>query len=353
MASSSLQRYVSPLIHVLVWVVMGSVLVLLQPRWLPLPPQFWIKQASLFFLWIGLFYLNSLVWVPRLLFRDHTLWFVVTALVATAALCFFNYWLERWLHLPELMEHIFQGRGGPRRPNRRFLDIGALLITLLVLGISTSTTVVQKWQTDALLRQELEQQRTKTELSFLKAQINPHFFFNTLNNIYALTVVNVELARQALHTLSRMMRYVLYETQASTTLLSQEIAFLQDYMALMQLRLTDKVTVTFSKPEPLHDVPVAPMLLLPFVENAFKHGVSATQLSQIHVSVQQCGTELALEVRNTLFPKHALTLDTGSGIGLTNTRRRLDLLYPDRYDLTTTESTTDNEFQVVLTLQVS
>jgi len=351
MASSSLRRYISPLTHVLVWLVIGLTLVLLQPRWHPLPPQFWIKQASLFFLWIGLFYLNSLVGVPRLLFRDHARWFVLVGLLVTAAFCLFSYQLEHWLHLPELFQRL--SNRPPRPQNGRLVDIGTLLITLLVLGISTSMTVVQKWQKDALLRQELEQQRTTTELSFLKAQINPHFFFNTLNNIYALTVVNVELARQALHTLSRMMRYVLYETQASTTLLSQEIAFLQDYMALMQLRLTDKVTVTFSKPEPLHDVPVAPMLLLPFVENAFKHGVSATQPSQIHVSVQQCGTELALEVRNTLFPKKALTLDTGSGIGLTNTRRRLDLLYPERYHLTTTESTSDQEFQVTLTLQVS
>ncbi|WP_324671275.1 sensor histidine kinase [Hymenobacter sp. GOD-10R] len=350
MASSSLRRYVSPLTHALVWSVFGLALVLFQPRWHPLPIQFWIKQASLFFIWIGLFYLNSLVWVPRLLFRERTLWFILVGLSFTVAICFFSYQLEHLLHLPELFQKLMRPNGPPRPP--RFVDLGTLLITLLVLGISTSTTVVQKWQHDAQLRQELEQQRTKTELSFLKAQINPHFFFNTLNNIYALTAINVELARQALHTLSRMMRYVLYETQASTTLLSQEIAFLQDYMALMQLRLTDKVTVTFSKPEPLHDVPVAPMLLLPFVENAFKHGVSATQPSQIHVSVQQCGTELALEVRNTLFPKKALSLDTGSGIGLTNTRRRLDLLYPERYHLTTTEATSDNEFQVMLTLQV-
>jgi sensor histidine kinase YesM len=352
MASPLLQRYVSPLIHVLVWVVLGLALIILQPRWHPLPPPFWVKQGTLFFLWIGLFYLNSLVWVPRLLFRERTGWFILTALLATLAFCLISYQLEQWLHLPELIERMLHPERPLRRTSGRLLDLGTLLITMLVLGISTSTTVVQKWQNDAQLRQELEQQRSQTELSFLKAQINPHFFFNTLNNIYALTAINVELARHALHTLSRMMRYVLYETQTSTTLLSQEIAFLQDYMALMQLRLTDKVTVTFTGPEPLRDVPVAPMLLLPFVENAFKHGVSATQPSRIQVSVQQRGPELALEVRNTLFPKKGLTLDTGSGIGLTNTRRRLDLLYPDRYQLTTTESTSAHEFQVRLTLQV-
>jgi LytS/YehU family sensor histidine kinase len=143
----------------------------------------------------------------------------------------------------------------------------------MALGIGTSITAVQKSQKDTLLRQEeallrksLEQQKTDSELSFLKAQINPHFFFNTLNNIYALTMINVESSRQVLLKLSRMMRYVLYETQKDGVLLSQEIAFVQDYIELMQLRLTDKVEVIFKRPTPLKEVTIAPMLRLPFVE---------------------------------------------------------------------------------------
>lgn len=121
-------------------------------------------------------------------------------------------------------------------------------------------------QEEALLRKSLEQQKTDSELSFLKAQINPHFFFNTLNNIYALTMINVESSRQVLLKLSRMMRYVLYETQKDGVLLSQEIAFVQDYIELMQLRLTDKVEVIFKRPTPLKEVTITPMLRLPFVE---------------------------------------------------------------------------------------
>src|ERR1700709_2659627 len=119
----------------------------------------------------------------------------------------------------------------------------------------------------------MEQEQIRSELSFLKAENNPFFFFHSLYNIYALTLVNADTSRKALHQLSRMMRYVLYDTQHGTAQLSQEIAFIKDYISLMELRLTDKVTITFDLPTSLHDMVVAPMLFLPFVENAFKHGI--------------------------------------------------------------------------------
>src|SRR5580698_6267334 len=140
-----------------------------------------------------------------------------------------------------------------------------------------------------------------SELSFLKAQINPHFFFNTLNNIYALTLVNADTSRKAIHQLSRMMRYVLYDTQNSTTLLSQEVAFIKDYISLMQLRLTDVVKIDFKSPGALKDLAIAPMIFLPFIENAFKHGVSATQPSNINIAVKQNNNTIELEVVNTII----------------------------------------------------
>ena len=232
--------------------------------------------------------------------------------------------------------------------------------TLMTLSTGTIIVAVRKSQQDTLLRQEeallrksLEQQKTDSELSFLKAQINPHFFFNTLNNIYALTMINVESSRQALLKLSRMMRYVLYETQKDAVLLSQQIAFVQDYIELMQLRLTDKVEVIFKRPTPLKEVTIAPMILLPFVENAFKHGVSSLHSSRIFIAIHQKTDNLEIEVRNTVFAEQSKSLEQGNGIGLVNTRRRLDLLYPDRYHLSVNEDTSQNEYQVHLTLDLS
>jgi LytS/YehU family sensor histidine kinase len=241
----------------------------------------------------------------------------------------------------------------PTHKHKSGINPVIILATLLVLGISTTMSVVQKWQKDEVIRQSLERQKISTELSLLKAQINPHFFFNTLHSIYALTMINIETSREALHTLSRMMRYVLYETQSGTTLLSKEIEFLEDYINLMKLRLTEKVTVTFDQPSSLHDVPVAPMLFLPFVENAFKHGISALHPSHIHIAICQQDHTLQLNVRNTILPGKRVVLEESSGIGLSNTRRRLDLLYPGDYTLSVTEKTSENEFQVQLTLNLS
>jgi two-component system, LytTR family, sensor kinase len=199
----------------------------------------------------------------------------------------------------------------------------------------------------------MEQDKISSELSFLKAQINPHFFFNTLNNIYALTLINADTSRKAIHQLSRMMRYVLYDTQNSTTLLSQEIAFVKDYISLMQLRLTDAVKIDFTSPASLKDVAIAPMIFLPFVENAFKHGVSAIQPSSITISVTQQNSKIDLEVVNTVIKEQNNNLEAGSGIGLNNTRRRLDLLYPGKYSLLINEDTANNIYSVHLTLHLS
>jgi LytS/YehU family sensor histidine kinase len=228
-----------------------------------------------------------------------------------------------------------------------------LAIIALVLGVSTSITTIQKWQADKQLTQEMEQDKVTSELSFLKAQINPHFFFNTLNNIYALTQVNADVAGKAIHQLSRMMRYLLYDTQQKQTMLSQEIAFVKDYISLMQLRLTDVVNVNIDTPRSLQDVPLAPMIFLPFVENAFKHGVSATQQSHIDIVIWQHNKMLDLTVKNSIINDNSISLDTSSGIGLVNTRRRLDLLYRGKYKLDIIELNANNEYIVHLTIDLS
>ena len=353
MATPFLYRHAYLLTHLLVF--LGLVLLLTQPlSWaVQLPEQFWIKQGMLFIIWVSLFYLNGQVLVPKLLFSKRINQFIIALLAAVIAVMLVETLISSWLNLPELMHRAFDPDGKIPRIRRSWFNPVLLLTTLLVLGVSTSIKVVQKWQKDAEIRQGLEKQKISTELSFLKAQINPHFFFNTLHSIYALTHINVDSAREALHTLSRMMRYVLYETQHGTTILSKEIEFLQDYINLMQLRLTDKVKVQFDKPTQYHDISLAPMLFLPFVENAFKHGVSALYPSTISILLEQQDHHLKMEVRNSLMPEKRVVLEESSGIGLVNTRRRLDLLYPERYELLITEKTAENEYLVTLSLQLS
>lgn len=359
MAAFSFQRFLTPLIHVLAWGLLALALLLFQPFQgrVVLPIEYWVKQGAQLLLWMSAFYLTARLSVPRLLLRGHSGWFVLALAGTAGVVMLLSRGLENALHLPDLMHAAFRAAGEGRRngrPRGNYFDLVGLLITLLVLGIATAITVVQHWQQEARLRERLDQQRTEAELAMLKAQINPHFFFNTLNNIYSLTLIDGERARAALHRLSRMMRYVLYDTASGHARLSQEVAFIQDYITLMQLRLTDRVQVVFEHPEPVREVLVAPMMLLPFVENAFKHGVAATAPSRIYIGLRQpAADELAIVVRNTLFPASGTDLAGSNGIGLANTRRRLDLLYPGRYTLQVNEKTPDNEFEVALSLHVT
>lgn len=355
MSAKTIRPYVPFLIHVLGWGLLLFTFLVYQPlsSEISFPDLFWVKQGLLCLLFVGAFYLNSEVLAPRLLFRDKT-GLYLGALVLVGSGILLTIWaFETYFDLPTLMHRAYNPDGGGRPPRTGRWFQPTLLSVLFILGISTSITAVQTWQRDAQLRQDLEQAKVSSELLFLKAQINPHFFFNTLNNIYALTLLDVAKAREALHRLSRMMRYVLYENPTGTGQLSQEIAFVQDYIELMQLRLTDKVTVAFIQPKPLRDAPIATMLLLPFIENAFKHGVSALLPSRIEINIAQTGNQLRMQVHNTIFPEKSKSLEDSSGIGLTNTRRRLDLLYPGQYQLETIRDPVNQEYVVDLKLTLN
>ncbi|WP_428328687.1 sensor histidine kinase [Mucilaginibacter sp.] len=348
------------IIHILIWAVFGMLLFFFTPlSWnITVPYQLWIKQSIAIGMLVVAYYLNSFILVPRFLLKNRTAIYMVSIIIVATVIVALSRYVDEWLNLPQLLDEAFHKSGPPKRHRGHhdwdIATMAALLGTsALVLGISTSITAIEKWQYDKQLHQEMEQDRVSSELSFLKAQINPHFFFNTLNNIYALTLINGDTSRKAIHQLSRMMRYVLYDTQNSTTQLSQEIAFIKDYISLMQLRLTDVVKIEFTSPDVLKDTALAPMIFLPFVENAFKHGVSATQPSSINISVSQKDNQLELSVVNTIIKEQSNNLEEGSGIGLNNTRRRLDLLYPGKYTLAINEDTAGSIYSVYLTLDLS
>ena len=358
------------LLHALVWGLVAVLLVAQQPDYPgPKPTEFWLTQAVVFGLLVGVFYLNVGWAAPRLLYGRQLLAYVVLNAGLVLAVLAGHQQVEQRLGVPELVATAREAVLNPPNPwsgprphplpgpeeSGVLLNPGVLLITLLVLGIATSLAAMQKGQRDAESRLELERRQVATELSLLKAQINPHFFFNTLNNIYALTLLDADQARAALHRLSRMMRYVLYESPAGHTRLSQEIGFLRDYIELMHLRLTSKVQVNFEMPDLLHADPlIAPMLFQPFVENAFKHGVSATAPSCITIQLRQPSAQaVELCVRNTVFPdRPADADDEPGGIGLANTQRRLDLLYPQAHTVRITPRNAHHEYEVCLHLNL-
>ena len=357
MIQRSRSNVIAILIQILVWLVFGLAVLFYQPLTgdITVPVQLWVKQAIVLGALVGAYYLNSLVLVPKFLLKNYTGYYFLFIITIILAYLLINNLADKWLNIHQLMEAAFHHQGPPKHHDDGgfYFDIIALIIIILAFGIGTSITTIQKWQADKQYHLVLEQEKTSSELSFLKAQINPHFFFNTLNNIYALTYADAETSRKAIHQLSRMMRYLLYDTPQEHTLLSQEVVFIKDYISLMQLRLTNAVVISFDAPAVLNDLPIASMMFLPFIENAFKHGVSTTEASHINVMISQKDKQLDFFVTNSIVTNQSSNVDEYGGIGLNNTRRRLDLLYPEKYSLTIKELPEIKEYSVHLMLDLS
>ncbi|GGZ31001.1 histidine kinase [Echinicola pacifica] len=340
----------------MLWILIGSGLLIFSPLSfnITLPEEFWVRQAVLFVVMVMIFYVNKEVLVPKYLFTTKTTIYLTIILSLCVLFMFFIEYFENLIHLKEAMHKAFHPDGGkPFKPKKDIFDVFTLLLLFLAAGISTSIATVQKWQADEVARKELDQQRIQTELNYLKAQINPHFFFNTLNNIYSLTSIDVERARTALHKLSRMMRYVLYETEKDQTLLSKEIGFVKDFISLMRLRISDKVQIDLQIDEEYEDRVIAPMILLPFVENCFKHGISSINQSYINIRIHVHEGQLVLETVNKIYPKNVNSPENNPhGIGLANTKRRLSLLYGNDYTLDINDSNPDQEYQVKLKIKI-
>ena len=198
---------------------------------------------------------------------------------------------------------------------------------------------------------QFEEERRKTveaELTWLKHQLNPHFLFNTLNNISSLTQIDPDKAQESIGQLSDLLRYALYDSEAEKVPLASEIDFMDNYIDLMALRCNDQTKVEKHLEAPARPVEVAPLLFISLVENAFKHGVNARYPSFVKVSMRMDGDDLVFACDNSLFEKQG-TDRIGSGIGLENMKRRLELLYPGRY--TYEQDATDDTYHVKVTLK--
>ncbi|WP_026953385.1 sensor histidine kinase [Algoriphagus mannitolivorans] len=360
MATFTPKKNLSILVHLLGWIMLCVVLLLLSPlSWkmgeVSLPYQFWLKQIFLIGILITIFYSNSSILVPNVLLKGKNYLYLLIIILGAVLFYGLIVYFEQFTGYGRAMHQVFNPEK-PFNPGRRWLpgDVFQLLLYVISIGLSTSVALVQKWQKDDALRREMDRQRINTELSYLKAQINPHFFFNTLNNIYALTNLDVSKAQEALLKLSRMMRYVLYENQKNETLLSKEIKFIEDYIELMKMRLSSKVKLNIQIEEPKEDLIIAPMLLLPFLENCFKHGVSSQQESEILIKVEIMGDTLFFETRNHIFPVNQDSPEAHeNGIGLTNTKRRLDLIYPEKHRLKFGKDESKQEYWVNLTINLA
>ena len=312
------------------------------------------SKPSFFMAW-GLFhgplivyFANFYIFGPYLFFRRKFWWFAlcnILLLVAINNRFFFGYAMIKE-RVPDTIPGIPQDAAWTA-----FLM--SILITLLMnIAIGAIAIGIRHFIRTNQIRQQLRDEKaknTEAELAWLKNQINPHFLFNTLNNISSLTQIDPDAAQDAIAQLSDLLRYAMYETNKKTVPIQGEVEFMRNYISLMKLRCNEKTEVTTSF-DIQQDTEIAPLLFISLIENAFKHGVSSSRLSKIDIRLLQEGNQLIFNCDNTNYPKDDADR-SGSGIGLENTRRRLELMYAGHYQWE--QSLHDDIYHVKITLKIS
>lgn len=274
------------------------------------------------------FYANYLWLTPRLFVAGKHSYFLIINLVLVVSLGIgLHYWMDfaRQLYQPKhSYSHI------PMALDELFFILRDIINLGIFAAVGTALVLGQRWQHNDQARREAEAARIDAELSNLRSQINPHFLLNTLNNIYALTAFDPTKAQEAIQELSKLLRYILYDTQQSMVPLKDEVEFIENYVQLMRIRLPQSVDVNCQFSIGNSQLTIAPLLFISLVENAFKHGVSPTEPSFIHISIEADEQQMICDIQNSNHPK-AANDHSGHGIGLQQVQRRLDLAYPGRY----------------------
>ena len=308
-------------------------------------------RTSFYVIW-GLFqsplvvyFANFYLLGPYLFFKRRHWLFVLTNLVLILGLNsqFFILYLHRNTipNMPAMDANMWIGFFG-----------GFTVFLVLNFVIAAVAIGIRHFIRTRQIRQQLKEEKaknTEAELAWLKNQINPHFLFNTLNNISSLVQIDADKAQDAIAQLSDLLRYAMYETNKNTVPLQGEMEFMRNYVELMKLRCNDKTIVNCQLSTINNQLAVAPLLFISLIENAFKHGVSSNRDSRIDITLTTDEHQLTFICKNTNFPKSD-TDRSGSGIGLENTRRRLDLIYKDHY--TWEQTVEDNIYKIIITIQL-
>lgn len=278
---------------------------------------------------IAIFYINYLVLIPRLIFRNKTGQYILINM-ALLLIMLFDTHLWQEFNINFLQEKGFT-RPLKKGPPKWIFTIRDASTMIMVICVSVAIRMSKKWVQTESARREAEKSKTEAELKNLRAQINPHFLLNTLNNIYALIAFNTDKAQQAVQELSRLLRYVLYDNQQTTVSLGKEAEFIKNYIELMKIRLADNVKLqTEIDIDKDNRTQIAPLIFISFIENSFKHGISPTEDSFIKIELSEHNGYVTCHTENSNYPKSDKD-KSGSGIGLEQVKKRLELLYKDRY----------------------
>lgn len=335
------------LIHVFSWLLVISL-----PYLFAFPPERIMRDVSIervdrnnvrlvmtltMVLLCAVFYTNYQLLIPRFQLKQRWAAFICSNLILLLLFLWYQFFSSHWLidaGLPDSLAHF----PGPSIPMY-------IIVVIICYGVRVSA----EWRRVELVNHALATEKATAEISYLKKQINPHFFFNTLNGIYALTIKKSDLAPQAIMQLSNMMRYVLYDSEAEKVPLAKEIKYLRSYIDMQSSRLSENNKIHFHVSDRNESAEILPLLLIPFVENAFKFGISADDDTTILIDIEWDDMALSFfcenekKIRLHVYSEH-------HGIGIKNVQKRLDLSYPGRHKLNIWEN--EKLFSVNLTIQL-
>ncbi|MDQ0593168.1 two-component sensor histidine kinase [Chryseobacterium ginsenosidimutans] len=310
-------------LHILIWLVLfflpAAFSVGSDADWKDLFRRFWLQL-----IFLALVFYANYNYLLKYFFGDKKVWFFIINLSMILVLIFVKNQIFSWLE-PDRRNHLY------RRPPAALFYFMDTLIYMIPVAFSIAINAGKKIQKAEEMKIEADNIKLQSELQHLKYQLQPHFFFNSLNNIYSLIDFAPDKAKQSIHSLSKLMRHLLYKTDVEKISLSEEVEFLNKYIELMSLRLNDNTKVYINFPKIIPEIKIAPLLFISIVENAFKHGISATQHSDIHFKMEIIKSEIHFTASNSNFPKTDAD-KSGSGIGVENLKKRLNLLYPEKHE---------------------
>ncbi|MBR4995747.1 MAG: sensor histidine kinase [Alistipes sp.] len=299
-----------------------------------------------------IFFIHNYLLAPKLLLRRHYIAYILLSL-SMLTLIFYSleYYQDSIRNLPYASGELYVIHG-----RASFTDLAwywNILLGLFMMGANCGIKFVFKSIQYDQQMAALKSQSLQAEMDYLKYQINPHFFMNTLNNIHALIDIDSESAKDTVIELSKMMRYVLYDSERADTNITNEIRFIENYIALMRIRYTDNVDISFKVHDnPRPNIKLPPLLLIVLVENAFKHGVSYNKSSFVHIDLWCDDENATCQVCNSRHTTKSKPSDKSqSGMGLENIRKRLDLLFGTKYKFIIDDSNPE-EYIVKLTIPV-
>jgi len=356
------------LLHILVWFLLFMLNYFLVKNY-PVVFNFSFHLA-IWFIYIFIFYVNYLFLIPQFLFKNKFIIyiFIVIILISTTYIIrqkIFEktrFEIQQQFRADQFKKNVpppmpqfdrpsfrpkrFFNNRPPQRPKLNLISIYSLL---MVYAISTILALIKRWNDTEKQKIEIEKERLQSELKYLKQQINPHFLFNSLNNIYSLALTKSDLTTDAIIKLSAILRYMIYESQKEKVPLHEELNLIINYVDLQKLRMNEKTVLNFQIEGDSDSYLIEPLLLIPIVENCFEYGCDNINESFIDIFIRIQNSILTLKTRNKIvkLPENNLT---DKGLGLTNLQRRLTLLYDDKFEFNKQKK--NNIFEVTLKIDL-